>query len=195
MARDMGLESTPKIFARFFDHAISDPEKSKKSGRKRFKPAVYLELRNLAESVPDVFHRKMIEQDKADYPEQWDQYQKNQQAISNRAPSVNAIPGMTVVAYEEFKALELWNCEKIAEYSGDLENLEPFRALAKQIMEISDGEVSKKRAMVRTAPSGQIHDNSGADRPAAIIPIKTEKESNEKKGKEESFRYSFQVSM
>ena len=195
MARKLGLESEPKIFARFFDNAIEDIEASKKSGRKRFRPVVYIELRNMAESVPDVFHRKLQENDKQDYPQQWAHYLEAHKDISNRAPSLKAIPGMTIAAYEEFKALELWDCEKVADYPGDLENLEQYRSVATQIMRISHDEISKKRKMVRNEAGGQVHDHSGAGRAAEIIPIQKESEQKEGQQEEESFRYEFKVSM
>ncbi len=187
MAREMGLEATPKIFARFFDHAIEDKEASRQSDRKRFKHATYLELRNLAEVVQDVFHRKMIPQDKNDYPEQWAAYASSRGEISNRRPSLRAIPGMTEEAYEEFKWLKLWDCEKVMNYEGDLTNLEPFRKVAKQIMEISDEQVREERAMVRNEANGPVHSIAGQVRPAQIA---IQKETDQ----EETFSYQIQVS-
>lgn len=122
----------------FVDWALKDEELSKQCGRPRYKDCIFLEKHPRGTMVKDVFRRRMEEQDKRDYPKEWAEYQARKSEIANRAPPITAMPGMTRAVFEELRELGLTDCEKVAGYEGDLQEIEPFRRIAQQIMEISN---------------------------------------------------------
>jgi len=166
LKRAYSVDELPPLVS-FFDKAIPDTESTEKSGRTRFKKAVYMEKINRADR--SVFHRKMVELDKKQYPKEWARYTELLDVVENRAPSLMAIPGMDVASYEELKALGLTDCEKLVQYTGKLDDLLVFKGLAVKIMEISDGYLQDRRG-VREKRVSLENDIQRSDHRAGRMP-------------------------
>lgn len=210
IAEAMG-EKKHKPFVSFFDHAVEDQELSKESGRPRFVERVYIQKIPSAPDLArrDIFTRAMVESDKDEFPDEWAHYLDRKGSMDNLRPPIEAIPGMSLAQAAELKALGIDNCQQLVEYAEGLDELEPLRATAQQIMRISDA-LRKERDDIRTEgrqrPIQQGRGFPGAER-GRITPIRTQKEEgHEEKGyeeageqeegqPEESFHYEFKVSV
>lgn len=162
-------------YIEFFDHAIENRFKSKESGRPRFASQVFIRKIPSAPDliVRDVFDRQMVEQDKTDYPEQWQRYCERKSKLDNFSPPITAIPGMTVAYNAELRALGIQYCEQFVAFERDLDELEPLRETARKIMEIAH-EIRAQRDDVRVEERRQPDRDSSVSRPSP--KIQTQKE-------------------
>lgn len=145
---------------RFFDKAVPDADLTKESGRPRYRVKTYIEKVPVASNhAGDVFHGVMTEEHQEEWPEEWARYLELKDRVANRRPSLMAIPGMDVASYEELKALELWNCELLANYEGELVGLEHLRHIAQQIMEISNVYTGEERENLQGNSVRPVHRN------------------------------------
>ena len=145
-------EASHKPWVSFFDKAVPDEKLTEETGRPRFRERIYIQKVPSAPDLPvrDIFTRAMEEEDKAEFPEEWQAYLARKDAIANPAPPIQALPGMDVAAEAELQALSIRTCRDLVAYKGDLDVLEPLRNTAREIMRISD-EIRKERSGVRTA--------------------------------------------
>lgn len=194
---------------KFYDHAVYDEELSKQSGRPRYVEKLYVMFKP---THPDLTVRDVVsfaakEEHKIEYALQWAEYQKAQLEISEFKPPLQAVPGMRISAYNELQALKIYNCGALAEYEGDLGDIDYLRQVAKRIMEVSDEarDLREKREALRKTrdrqqyrstqvPGGSVLTQIGGQTLKAEAQGNQEK-SNEEKGGEESFTYNFQVNM
>ena len=175
----LGVPPNLRPLVRFFDHAVADTEATAKSGRPRFKEVTYIEKRPRNSDVRDVFHRAATPSDQREFAAEWEAYTEAKKALTTRAPALQFIPGMNVAAYEELMALELTDCAKLAAHEGDLENLEPFRRLAKKALELAHGNVPEERQDIPAGVLRPLH-SEGSGSGAGSTEAQT-------------FSYSFQV--
>lgn len=128
----------PKVH--FYDHPVPDEEATERSDRPRYKEVVYVVIKpthpDLA--VKDFRSRAMVETDQRMYPQQWQKYLESKERIDARNPSIEAIPGMTVAAHAELKALGLFDCDQLAAHEGDLAPYNHLKLFAKKVMELSN---------------------------------------------------------
>lgn len=199
----------PKV--RFFEKAVPNKELTEKDGRPRYDVRVYIEkIPAVSNYAGDTFHAPINEDYKMEFPDEWQKFLKAREQVANRSPSLMAIPGMDVASYEELKALELWDCELLANHSGALGELERFRTIARKIMEISNETGTTQRQAVRSNPERPAHNHLSAatgtigfaGRPESEAPtagrleagtagrIQAEEESyqKEEKGQKEGFQ-------
>lgn len=173
IAEELGY-GNHKPYVQFYDHAVLNQARSEEAGRPKYDAKVYIQK---TPSAPDLavrnnFSRKMIEADKHEFPEEWAHYCAKKKEQDNFNPLVTGIPGMTVTAAAELKDLRIVTCRDLANYDGDLDDLEPLRDIARQVLDIGD--------RIRAKPAVQA--------PRAVpAPIVTPVS----RGK--SFHYEFQV--
>jgi len=176
----------------FFDHPAYDEELSEKSGRPRFTEQTYTLLKP---THPDLKVRDEVSHPVRDheierYPEQWAAYQKTKKEQAEFKPCLQAIPGMKVSYFRELQALEIFDAEALANYDGDLGEINHLKDVSVRIMEISNEAqlLHQRREKVR-----EDRDRRVQHRPQVLRA--SEKESGEKESQEEkTFSYDFQVS-
>lgn len=199
----------------FYDHSPHDPELSEKSGRPRFREVLYIKLKPTHPdlTVRDVVSYPAKEADKLEYPVQWAEYQKKQTEITEFKPPLQAIPGMRISAFNELQALEIYDCGALAEYKGELDEIDYLRDIAKRIMEVSDEarNLRDERQAVQEATDRQQHDSahlfrSGPGRLSEVIDrqispgeqggekSQSKAGSGQKERGQEIFQYNFEVS-
>jgi len=146
----------------FYDHAL--PIES--TGRPRFKAAVFVQKKTRNDPTGSTFCREATEDDKREFPREWAAYCDARDQIEHRAPPLSAIATMSPVAFEELKALDINDCRQLAEYSGDLDVLNPMRETARRIMEIAneDRRIRERRETVPDQVGRPVHGNIAGDR-------------------------------
>lgn len=159
LKQSYGVTNLPPLVT-FFDHAIEDPELTRQSGRPRFNDVTYIEKKPRGSNTGDVFHSLATDEHRLEFPKQWAAYMEKRGELANRAPSLKAMPGMTEAKYKELLALGLRDCEQLMNYEGNLDDLAPFRSIARKIMEISN-DLREGRNAVGTEAGGQVHADSG----------------------------------
>jgi len=192
----------PKVH--FYDHPVPDAEATERSGRPRYKPAIYVVIKpthpDLA--VKDYRSRAITEADKHEYPQQWQKYLDTKDRLARRIPSIEAIPGMSVSAHAELKALELFNCEQLAAHEGDIAPYNYLKSFAKRIMELSDEfkDIPEEREPVRVGADRRQQRQIAPDWAGSRGSTQAYQEKgNQKEGSQEenyqkgSFSYSFTV--
>ena len=139
IAKELGHDKS-KPLIQFYDHAVRNNEKSEQYGRPRYDAKVY--LRKVPTSpdrvVRDVFSRKMTEQDKREYPDEWAHYLERKSGADNHNPLITILPGMTVAAQAELKELRIFNCRQLIACERNLDDLEPLREVARKVLAITD---------------------------------------------------------
>lgn len=162
----------------FYDHALPDNEsardyvgKGKWEGeRPRFKPAVFVRMQTRNDPTGSTWCDKATREHSEQYPKEWQRYLEGREQLDNRAPPITAIHNMNPVAFEELRALGIADCRELVEYDGDLDSLEPMRATAKRIMEISSensndgysGDVREGRQSVSAHVERPVHGDSAS---------------------------------
>jgi hypothetical protein len=181
----------------FYDHAVPDEEKTALSGRPRFKSVPYLTIKpthpDLA--VRDFRSRAMIEIDQRQYAQEWQKYLDTKARIKARLPSIEVMPGMTVEAYAELKALGIHTCQALAEYKGDLSPYNNLKQLASRIMELADeiGNLPEERDAVPVGADRRQQHRIETDWTGSRGGYSTQ-ETPQKAGYQEgNFSYSFTV--
>jgi hypothetical protein len=200
--RELMGEKNYKPYVSFFDHAAENAELTEASGRPRFVERVYIQKIPSAPDIPvrDVFTRAKTKEDEREYPEEWAAYCERKEAVSNLRPPIAAIPGMDVASKAELLALNIRDCEAFVNHPEPLDELEPLRATAKRIMEISNG-IREGRQVVQDDTVRPIHHPAGvpgsgqAQGYAQKEGYYQETGHQEAGDEEESFTYQFQVSM
>lgn len=187
----------------FYDHATPDEEKTKASGRPRYKAVPYISIKPTAPDlvVKDLFSRAVTPEDKLQFPEQWAKYEARKQRIKERNPAIEVMPGMTVEAHAEFRELGLFDCKQLAEYDGDLAPYNYLKTIAKRVMEISHEHLPEEREPVRAEASRPEHDSAGPDwasgrtetRAENSRPQASQKESHQEKGFKTSYDWSISI--
>lgn len=156
----MGVTEKGPIVS-FFDHAEPDKEATKTSGRPRFRDVTYVRFQTRDDVTRPVFCCKALQEHKDEHPREWAHYCERKKGIENRAPILWAIPGMTRAKFEELRAIGLNDCEKLADYEGDLEQLAPLQEVAIKIMEISDEGIERVQQRSRqdrtSGPDGPVY--------------------------------------
>lgn len=199
----LGIDDGEQPIVRFFDYALKDDELSEASGRPRYRAHTFIEKISRDPAVRDVFHRRIEEQDKQEWPRQWEAYQQAKTVIANRSPALKFMPGMDVAVFEELRELGLTDCEKLANYEGNINGLERFREMAKKIMEISNEsrDLREERQTVHAEVQRPVHSQGsvpgGYTSPGYIAPgTATSTQAAQEESKEkgyQTFSYSFQA--
>lgn len=203
----------------FYDHAAYNEVLSKQSGRPRYTEQTYTLLKP---THPDLKVRDTVShpttQDEIDrYPEQWARYQAEKQDQRDFHPPLQAIPGMRISYFRELQALEIFDAKALAEYEGDLGEIDHLRELAKRIMEVArearelrearENPVREEREPVRTSNDRREYEEieavgTGTIQPIGTRPQFTQAETQQEKGEQEkgeqekgyeTFNYSFKV--
>lgn len=181
---------------KFYDHAVPDAAATEASGRPRFRQQLNVLIKPTHPdlTVRDTVSRKAEEKHMAEFREEYEAYLKNKERTETefRTP-LQGVPGMTVVAFRELTELGIEDTLDLAEYEGDLGEIDYLREAAKKIMEVARAvrasfeeseRIRKERETIRPVPSRSQY--SGG----AGITQTEEKESDP----ENVFSYSFKVS-
>lgn len=154
---ELGLKNDDQPWVQFFDTAIEDKAMSAASNRTRYKTVVFIEKIPTADGlvVRDKFHRKMHKDDQVQYPEEWALYERRKSAMDDGGPNIRAIPGMDAAILAELIDLRITSCRDLLQYDGDLEELEPLRDIASNMMELATNalpqnqEIRERREALR----------------------------------------------
>lgn len=172
--KELGADRKGPIVT-FYDHAVPANQSAHdlqskgkwKGERPRFKHAVFVEFRTRGDVTNSTSNQIAMDEDKEQFPREWEAYCERKKALENRAPSIKAIPGMDVVAFEELKALGLTDCQKLAEYEGDISPHNQLRVFASRIVEIANGEANQGmgtgRNPVQEIPGRPVHAMDGSN--------------------------------
>ena len=159
IAKELGHDRS-KPHVQFYDHAVKNAKRSEEAGRAKYDAQVYILKTPTAPDlvVRNTFSRKMEEKDKAEFPEAWARYQARKQQIDNYNPHVKGIPGMTVTANAELRDLGIVTCRDLVGYEGDLDDLEPLREIALEVLDIGARIRARKSAYQKpqTVPAVQV---------------------------------------
>lgn len=196
----------------FYDHAVRSEELTAKSGRPRYVEVPYCKIKPTHPDlkVRDEKSKPASEELKKQFPRQWEAYQKTKSNELEFKPVLQAIPGMSYAIFRELQELDIHNAEDLANYAGDLGEIDYLRQLAKRIMEVSleARNLRAKRDSVGETDTGQP-DNCAPARQGTETARPAPVENNavsyagriytlnpakpKEKGPEETFSYSFQV--
>lgn len=165
----------------FFDHAmpIDSPD------RPRFKNAVYISKTSKTSLDTQKFNAKASEQDKQEYPREWEHYLKVKETLSK--PRVAMLPGIDVATLAEMKAIEIVTLEQLL--AQDL--FEDWQPLARRILHAINQNGTEERQILSSDQTGQperiLAGNTGTSSPGQTgINGTGQKEKGKEKGYQES---------
>ena len=189
----------------FYDHAAYNEVLSKQSGRPRYTEKTYTLMKP---THPDLKVRDKVSHptrpdEIENHPREWEIYQKTKRDQHEFKPPLQAIPGMRISYFRELQALEIFDAESLANYEGDLGEIEHLKELSKRIMEVAHEarNLRERREAVRDNPDRPAYHSTPVPGRSVITEIARapqvgEKESHQESGKKEgieTFQYNFQV--
>jgi len=156
----------------FFDHAVA----IESDDRPRFKNAVYISKTSKTSLDTQNFQRKMLNDDKAEFPDEWAHYLKVKENL--KVPRCALLPGIDMATLFEMKAVSIYNLAQLIE-----QDLFPeWAELARSILNARSEHKDKGRVSV------QGDANIQPARVLGIVGAGGGKESHEKESlKEESY--------
>ena len=188
-AKKLGPEfvKSGKPHAYFFDSCVKDGEASEKSGRPRFKNAVYISKRKKGGTTQE-FHRAIEAGDKEAYPREWEHYLKVRDNLAK--PSIKLLPGIDEATKAEMNALGIYRLEQLVALDEDY--FDEWKQIARGILNATRNEKgSEGRQDLSSHDQGQVIGVLAGDNQPHAIREGVDNESQEQG--EVTFNYEVKV--
>lgn len=176
----------------FFDHAVrtSTPEEEKTS-RPKFKNAVYISKQSKTAHGNQDFHRKMLDDDKAEFPGEWDHYLRVKENL--KQPRISLLPGIDEAIRHEMQAVGIYNLGQLVVQ----DEFPEWLAIARRILDVTGKICEQKRTQVQSNNGQQAVGILAGHRSSARNQEKSieEKSYQEKSVKKENITFEFEVAI
>jgi len=173
----------------FFDHA----EEIESDGRPRFRNAIYISKRSRTANNNQDFHRKMLEEDKAEFPDEWAYYLKVKENL--KKPRIGLLPGIDEATQHEMKAIGIYNLEQLVAQ----DEFGEWKATERRILDASQIR-EQRRAPVQSNDNQRTIGILEGSRPRTQETIReTWNQENQEKGyqeksvEEENVTFNFEM--
>jgi len=142
----------------FFDYAykVSDG---------KFKNAVYISKRSTTALDTQDFRRKANDEDKAEFPREWEHYLKVKEVL--KIPKVELLPGIDQATLMEMKAVGIYNFDQLMAQ----DDFEQWQAMARRILNAisKDGSEGRDRVPCDEARPVGVLETAGAGKVGTSI--------------------------
>jgi len=175
-------DSLPHVY--FADHAVEDATLTAKSGRPRFKNAVYINKTSKTSTTAQ-WLGKATEQDKLIFPDEWAHYLKVRENL--REIRIGLLPAIDMATTAEMNALGIFNLKQLVAQ----EHFSTWKELARRILDATDAtQRSIERKNILSDDQLQTLGALAADTQPVIL---RERSYNEVKEQEITFSYDVKV--